>query len=419
MKKSSAPSMLGVSQSRRLLPALLLSAAALFPQASLAQFGSDSFSAGDAGTQSSSCPITGSQTDSVNSGSAPILQGATSGTIGPQAGNGTVVTGVYTSGYSITRDAFDSYPPDQAEDNAAYYQPDLEQSEYCEFSQWQTVSEDEVEREDPRLIDQPDPVDQARRDSYCRLIVEAGEKKALSSAGSDTLLNLGIAYANSDRLKDAIAALKAGIKANPNCDACLYNLATVYSNQRNYLAALKLYNKALSIRPTNRVYYHLGLTYSLLALHTQALKSFDKAVKLSASDKKSWFERALSKIALGLYSDAIADLNEALSNKHQRPSWLFQRGLALSKMKRYDEAIADFDLALKQDDSPKYYNERGKAFLQLAEYDAALYDFNEALHRDSVYAEAYENRAQVYTALGRSGPATDDVIMSKRLSTRG
>src|SRR5579885_2056424 len=63
-----------------------------------AQFGSDAFSAGDAGTQSRSGPITGSQTDTVNAGQAPMLQGATNGTIGPQAGDATVVQGVNTAG---------------------------------------------------------------------------------------------------------------------------------------------------------------------------------------------------------------------------------------------------------------------------------------------------------------------------------
>ncbi len=63
-----------------------------------AQFGSDAFSAGDAGTQSRSNPITGSQTDTVNAGQSPMLQGATNGTIGPQAGDATVVQGVNTAG---------------------------------------------------------------------------------------------------------------------------------------------------------------------------------------------------------------------------------------------------------------------------------------------------------------------------------
>jgi hypothetical protein len=64
-----------------------------------AQFGGDAFSAGDTGTQvHSSGNLTGSQTDLVNLGQAPMLQGATFGTIGPQAGDATVVSGINTAG---------------------------------------------------------------------------------------------------------------------------------------------------------------------------------------------------------------------------------------------------------------------------------------------------------------------------------
>ena len=60
--------------------------------------GSDAFSAGAPGMQSNQTPITGSQTDTVSQGQAPMLQGATNGTIGPQAGDATVVQGVNTAG---------------------------------------------------------------------------------------------------------------------------------------------------------------------------------------------------------------------------------------------------------------------------------------------------------------------------------
>jgi hypothetical protein len=55
--------------------------------------------AGDGGFQArTNGDITGSQTETVNSGRAPTLQGATNGTIGPQAGDATVVQGVNTAG---------------------------------------------------------------------------------------------------------------------------------------------------------------------------------------------------------------------------------------------------------------------------------------------------------------------------------
>ncbi|MDZ4832844.1 MAG: hypothetical protein SGJ27_03490 [Candidatus Melainabacteria bacterium] len=41
---------------------------------------------------------TGAQTEQINNGAAPILQGATNGTIGPQGGDATSIMGVNTAG---------------------------------------------------------------------------------------------------------------------------------------------------------------------------------------------------------------------------------------------------------------------------------------------------------------------------------
>ena len=53
---------------------------------------------GDKGSQLSSGNATGAQTMQINGGQAPTLQGATNGTIGPQAGDATVITGINTAG---------------------------------------------------------------------------------------------------------------------------------------------------------------------------------------------------------------------------------------------------------------------------------------------------------------------------------
>jgi len=72
--------------------------ALLFQAPAQAQF-TDEFSAGAPGTDArGTYRQTGSQTDTVNQGDAPLLQGATNGTIGPQAQEATVVQGINTAG---------------------------------------------------------------------------------------------------------------------------------------------------------------------------------------------------------------------------------------------------------------------------------------------------------------------------------
>src|SRR5271154_4405754 len=89
-------SIIGLTSKLALCTAAVLGLSLAAP--AFAQLSGDSFSAGDPGQQSRSTPITGSQTDTVNAGQAPMLQGATFGTIGPQAGDATVVMGINTAG---------------------------------------------------------------------------------------------------------------------------------------------------------------------------------------------------------------------------------------------------------------------------------------------------------------------------------
>ena len=67
-----------------------------------AQSFGDAFSSqgavGEVGGGNNSYYNTGSQTQQINSGQSPMLQGATNGTIGPQGGDATSVMGVNTAG---------------------------------------------------------------------------------------------------------------------------------------------------------------------------------------------------------------------------------------------------------------------------------------------------------------------------------
>ena len=70
------------------------------PSVALAQSYGDAFSSqGVEGNQSNNTGYnTGAQTEQISNGTAPILQGATNGTIGPQGGDASAVMGVNTAG---------------------------------------------------------------------------------------------------------------------------------------------------------------------------------------------------------------------------------------------------------------------------------------------------------------------------------
>ena len=87
----------------RKLTNIIVAAAVVFGISAVpafAQSGGDAFSSqGVEGLQTNNSGYnTGSQTEQIVDGAAPILQGATNGTIGPQGGDATSIMGVNTAG---------------------------------------------------------------------------------------------------------------------------------------------------------------------------------------------------------------------------------------------------------------------------------------------------------------------------------
>src|SRR5262249_15655713 len=147
---------------------------------------------------------------------------------------------------------------------------------------------------------------------------------------------------NTGRNDAGLKLLKKAYNLDSGCDSCLYNAGTIYSNGHFFVEALKYYKKALAVKQSSRVYFHLGLTFSFIGEFPQALKTFDKAIRLDPGDKKLYFERAVCRMKMKMYDDAIMDLDQALDHSRPHAAWVYLRGVAKSRLAKYEEAISDF-----------------------------------------------------------------------------
>jgi tetratricopeptide (TPR) repeat protein len=64
------------------------------------------------------------------------------------------------------------------------------------------------------------------------------------------------------------------------------------------------------------------------------------------------------------------------------------------------------------------FNGRGYAWMRLGQYQKAIADFTEAIRLNPKYANAYQNRAAAYRALGQTAQADEDLAKAVALSTR-
>ena len=149
------------------------------------------------------------------------------------------------------------------------------------------------------------------------------------------------------------------------------------------LAALKDFNKAISIRPDNaQAYYNRGLLYQVEGQHGFAIDDFTTAIGLSTDQAAPFVARGLSYIAVKKYKDAASDLDQAVGIDPQNVQAWTSRGLAYERLGDKQKAAGSYARAMNIDQN----------------YKPATAGFDRVGGR---YGETY----QTFYGAGRSAPA--------------
>ena len=254
---------------------------------------------------------------------------------------------------------------------------------------------------------------------------------------ADTIFELGIAYAKSNRFIEAEAVFRC-LQTYQKDDARIpYNLGLIYSLQGEHQLALKAYDLALTIQPDDaEVLINKGSTCNDIKNYVVALEVLDKAIKIRGDIPEAWSNKGIALNNLNLYQESINAYEEAIKlaptyheawsnksvplNKLKRfleaseacnkalalkpdyaEAWS-NKGNTLNELKRYDEAIAHFEkaLGLKPDYAEAWTN-KGVALHELKRYEEAIAHFDKALALRPDYAEAWSNKGITLNELKR------------------
>jgi tetratricopeptide (TPR) repeat protein len=183
----------------------------------------------------------------------------------------------------------------------------------------------------------------------------------------------------SDKLRDVFdIAFAKSFTAGPNdkfafSDA-IYNATKGWLSLAVYTEALEFFDKAIAIKPDYaEAWFYRGRI--LLKLRqgkdapdnlemirngkkvifikrdwdTEALGSFDKAIAIKPDYAEAWFYRGGTLGNLGLFSEACVSFDNAITLKSDYTDAFYYLGLALSTLGRNAEAVASFDKALAID----------------------------------------------------------------------
>jgi len=115
----------------------------------------------------------------------------------------------------------------------------------------------------------------------------------------------------------------------------------------------RLSNEDLGSTYTNR-----ANAYSDKGDHQRAMKDYDRALGLTPTDPVALNDRGDEYRILGQYDRALQDLNESLRLRPNHASTLFHRAQAYAGKGRYDLTIRDYDqvIGLTPKDADAYYN---------------------------------------------------------------
>ncbi len=151
-----------------------------------------------------------------------------------------------------------------------------------------------------------------------------------------------------------------------------------------------------------RGFHMLGQAYSKIGQLDEALKMFNKSIKIRPESSKSYNERGIVFAKKGNLEAAFNDFNHAIKMFPNNAVAYDNRGHVFHVKKFYYKALTDYNKAIVLD--PNYviaYNNRGSLFLDMRKYDQAFSDFEKATELNPYYQLAKNNLINVKKILKR------------------
>ena len=198
-----------------------------------------------------------------------------------------------------------------------------------------------------------------------------------------------------DTNKRVFAAWTAVAKAGTDSAKSHYRRGIEIGILGHHKEAIKHFDKAIRIKPNYaKAYCCRGISKDKLGNPMGAFKDFEVAIRIEPSLAKAYYCRGKLYDRLGHHKQAILDFDRSIRILPNFGDAYNDRGLAKANLGYYAESVSDFDMAIRiNSDNADAFNNRGVAKYKLGFFEESVNDLDEAIRIKPDFAAAYGNRA--------------------------
>src|SRR5215212_2666237 len=177
---------------------------------------------------------------------------------------------------------------------------------------------------------------------------------------------------------------------------------------REYLEAIKCFDKAIEIEKEPIYLCNKGLALCRLEKNKEAIECYGKAIELNPNLADAWKDVGLVLKDSGRYHEAVKCYGKAIElNPNLADAWL-AKGLVLKDLRKYDEAIKCFDKVKEINPNlADAWLAKGLVLTQLEKDDEAIEQFNKAIELDPESVDAWNQKGKALYHLERYGEAIE------------
>jgi tetratricopeptide (TPR) repeat protein len=164
--------------------------------------------------------------------------------------------------------------------------------------------------------------------------------------------------------------------------------------------------KEYNVKLPSNYYFEIGNIYISIQKYNEALKAFEKTIKLKPNSTDAWYSKGIALVKLGKYNEALKAFKKAIKLKHDNINAWYSKGVTLGELGKYNEALKAFEntIKLKPNSADAWYA-KGVTLGELGKDNEALKAFKKAIKLKPDNINAWHGKGVTLSELGKDNEA--------------